>query len=115
METAAPVYLLTFTKDNTELEINTSDQCFLFMCMGKSNGPEMVTVDGQNYSDTAGYLLEWDEKAGTYIRPYKGTTTIKMTMPVGREENIMEEVIQINSSTDADARIMNLICVLDLR
>ena len=115
METAAPIYLLTFTKDNTELEINTSDQCFLFMCMGKSNGPEMVTVDGQNYSDTAGYLLEWDEKAGTYIRPYKGTTTIKMTMPVGREENIMEEVIQINSSTDADARVMNLICVLDLR
>ena len=32
-----------------------------------------------------------------------------------REENIMEEVIQINSSTDADARVMNLICVLDLR
>ena len=113
-DTFAPLYVLKYTKDQTELELKTYDNLFLYMCMGKGNGPEMVAVDGTTFYDTAGYMLEWDDVKNHYITPYKGTTTIKMTMPESYTEKVMTEVIQFNSSTNSEDRVMNLICILEL-
>lgn len=116
-ESLAPIYILKYTKNNTQLDLKTSSNLFIYMCQGKPNGPEMVMIDGQTYGEpdlTMGYLLEWDDSTNQYIRPYKGTTTIKMTMPADADSTSMTEVIQFNSSMDSNSRVMNVICVLDL-
>ena len=47
----APIYVFTQYSDDKTLEINTSTACNMYFCQGKKNGPEMVTIDNQIYSD----------------------------------------------------------------
>ena len=50
-EHQAPIFIVKYTRNNTSLEINTSTVCQMYTCVGKNNGPEMVTIDDQMYRD----------------------------------------------------------------
>lgn len=138
-EQQAPVYIMTFTKDNTSLDIKTSKKCQLYSCVGKPNGPEMVTVDKQIYYDkefadmTQEYMeagrgaeIDWEADRSTmgYLkygstfqekRIYNGVSEINMTMPEPAEgeqkATSYEEVIQF-ATTEAIQFIF--ICRLEL-
>ena len=56
-EHQAPILIVKFKKNNTSLEINTSATCQMYTCVGKNNGPEMVTIDDQMYRDEELYAL----------------------------------------------------------
>ena len=51
----APIYIVKYTKNRTNLAIKTSDKCSIYSCMGKANGPEMVTIDSQIFYDKEFY------------------------------------------------------------
>ena len=51
IEMEAPIYILTSTRDNQVFTINTSKVCSIYNCQGTKDGPEMVTVDNQIFSD----------------------------------------------------------------
>lgn len=56
IEDAAPIYILTYTKDNTSLRVKTSEDAYMYSCVGKSvKGPEMVTIDNQMFYDHEWY------------------------------------------------------------
>lgn len=127
-EQQAPIYIMTFTKDNTSLDIKTSKKCQLYTCVGKPNGPEMVTVDKQIYSDKEfadmiqeylnagrGAEIDWEADRSTMgflkygstvheTRIYNGVSEINMTMPEPAEgeqkATTYEEVIQF-ATTEA--------------
>lgn len=123
MEHQAPIYLVRYTKDDTSLEIKTSRQCWMYSCPGKTNGPEMVTIDDQIYHD-----FEWDKQwedwqNGLLLSPpspddYKGTegrltfgktsleeriypgkSKFNMKLPEGVTKT-MRETIQFGSSSN---------------
>ena len=50
-EHQAPIYIVRYPIDNLSLEINTSRACQMYTCVGKKDGPEMVTIDDQIYKD----------------------------------------------------------------
>lgn len=122
-ELQAPIYLVRYTKDDTSLEIKTSRQCWMYSCPGKTNGPEMVTIDDQMYHD-----FEWDKqmedwqnglpvsapKAEDYrgtegiltfgktsfeTRTYPGKSKFNMKRPEGVTET-MRETIQFGSTSN---------------
>ena len=127
-EQQAPIYIMTFTKDNTSLDINTSRKCQLYSCAGKPNGPEMVTVDKQIFNDQEfadmvqeyvnagkGNEIDWEADRSTmgYLRygstaqetrTYQGVSEINMTMPEPAEgeqkATVYEEVVQF-ATTEA--------------
>jgi hypothetical protein len=127
-EQQAPIYILTYTKDNTSLEINTSRKCQLYSCVGKPNGPEMVTVDKQIFNDQEfadmvqeylnagrGNEIDWEADRSTMghlkygataqeSRTYKGVSEINMTMPEPadgeQKATVYEEVVQF-ATTEA--------------
>ena len=138
-EQQAPIYIMTFTKDNTSLDIKTSKKCQLYTCVGKPNGPEMVTVDKQIYSDKEfadmiqeyleagrGAEIDWEADRSTMgflkygptvqeTRIYNGVSEINMTMPEPAEgeqkATTYEEVIQF-ATTESIQFIF--ICRLEL-
>ena len=122
-ELQAPIYLVRYTKDDTSLEIMTSRQCWMYSCPGKTNGPEMVTIDDQMYHD-----FEWDKqmedwqnglpvsapKAEDYrgtegiltfgktsfeTRTYPGKSKFNMKRPEGVTDKTMRETIQFGSTS----------------
>lgn len=68
LEFQAPVYVLTCTKDNQTVTVNTSVECTLYSCQGKQYGPEMITVDNQIYYDPviAERLKKYSEDVEAY-------------------------------------------------
>ena len=50
-ELQAPIYIVRYPVDNLSLQIRTSQQCMMYSCVGKKDGPEMVTIDDQLYKD----------------------------------------------------------------
>ena len=68
LEFQAPVYVLTCTKDNQTVTVNTSVECTLYSCQGKQYGPEMITVDNQIYYDPviAERLAKYSEAVEAY-------------------------------------------------
>ena len=123
-ELQAPIYLVRYTKDDTSLEIMTSRQCWMYSCPGKTNGPEMVTIDDQMYHD-----FEWDKqmedwqnglpvsapKAEDYrgtegiltfgktsfeTRTYPGKSKFNMKRPEGVTDKTMRETIQFGSTSN---------------
>lgn len=50
-ELQAPIYIVRYPIDNISLNIKTSHQCQMYSCIGKKNGPEMVTIDDQIFLD----------------------------------------------------------------
>ena len=56
-EYQAPIYIVRFPIDNLSLQIKTSQQCQMYNCVGKKNGPEMVTIDDQIFIDKEIYAL----------------------------------------------------------
>lgn len=89
----APIYIVKYTKNKTTLEIKTSDICTIYSCMGKPNGPEMVTIDSQIFYDKEFYdkfeveLEKYNEllnqyKEGLIPDPptYPDTSTERSTM-----------------------------------
>ena len=47
----APVYIVTYTCEDKPLMIKTSSRCTSYEAVGKKNGPEMVTIDDQIFTD----------------------------------------------------------------
>ena len=117
-EFQAPVYLVRFTVDNTSLEINTSTSCSQYTCYGYNdegklayllNGPQMVTIDDDDFAESMGFLLEWDDNApvyengkivryGAYVGEYDGVTTINMKMPEDVTQKTMTEKVLFQSA-----------------
>lgn len=56
-EHQAPIYIVRFPVNNLSLQIRTSQQCQMYSCVGKKNGPEMVTIDDQIFLDKEIYAL----------------------------------------------------------
>ena len=123
-ELQAPIYLVRYTKDDTSLEIKTSQQCWMYSCPGKTNGPEMVTIDDQMYHD-----FEWDKqmedwqnnllpsapssddyrgtegiltfgKTSFETRTYPGKSKFNMKRPEGVTDKTMRETIQFGSTSN---------------
>lgn len=82
MEKQAPVYILTYTKDNTTLTIKTSTTCNSYQCPANgNNGPELVTIDEQMFIDKELYELI-DQYNKGLISTYPDTSNEKSTMGI---------------------------------
>ena len=92
IESDAPIYLLTCTKDNQTFIVNTSTACESYNSPGKSQGPRMVTVDNQIYYDFeyyTKYLDPWKEADQAYKDAINnGADPNTLTKPVYPDPNI---------------------------
>ena len=135
-EHQAPIYIVKFTSDNTSLEIRTSEECKIYSCVGKKDGPEMVTIDDQMFIDKELYQKIEDYNNGLIDkypdtsedrstmgiltfgktsqedRTYPGYSKFNMKMPAGVSENVMTETIQFATT---EKILFVFVCQLDLR
>lgn len=135
-EHQAPIYFVKFTKNNTSLVINTSEECQVYSCAGKKNGPEMVTIDDQMFIDKEIYQQIEDYNNGLIdkypdtskerstmgiltfgktsfeTRVYPGYSKFNMKMPDKVTDKYMSEVIQFGTQ---EAILFVFICELDLQ
>ena len=69
IEMESPIYIITSTKDNQTFTIKTSTACSMYTCQEEpNNGPKMVTVDNQIFSDPviAERLAQYEKDKAKY-------------------------------------------------
>ena len=135
-EHQAPIYVVRYIDEDLSLQIKTSKQCWMYSCVGKKNGPEMVTIDNQMFYDHEYYKLLDDYNSGilndypdpnndrstmgiltfgetSFVsRSYPGTSSFNMKRPDGVTETSMTETILFGSSSSV---LFVFICELDVR
>ena len=107
-ETSVNIYRLVYTENDTSLELNTSKDVFQYQCAGKWSGPEMVCVDEDDYDESQGYVLTWDDRLNKYVGSYDGITSIRMTYTES-----YTETIQLYD--DENAVLYLIICELKIK
>ena len=76
-ENNCPILKLVYTDPDAVVELSVPTTIFNFT-VNPYEKEQMVTVDGKDMYNDAGYLWEWDDKKGKYVGPYDGTAEIAM-------------------------------------
>ena len=102
-----PVLKLVYTDPETILELNVSKDIFNFTVNPYEN-ENMITVDGKDMYNDAGFLWEWNDKKHTYVGPYDGTAEIAMHFTESDSATLLFY------KQSAGIPVLVIICELDL-
>lgn len=100
-EHQAPIYVITYTKDNTSLDVRTDRNCTMYQCVGKQYGPEMVTVDRQVFHDYDFDVLI--DKYNEDLEKYKkGEIALEPKYPDPSKDKSTQGLLKFGSTAQVD-------------